>query len=56
MNAKLHAVIDKNGRPLRPFMTAGRVSDYLGGAALLCDRGYDADSYSDDLQVKGIES
>ena len=37
MNAKLHAVIDAEGRPLSFFMTAGQVSDYTGAAALLDD-------------------
>ena len=31
MNTKLHAVTDRNGRPLSFFMTAGQVSDYSGG-------------------------
>jgi hypothetical protein len=35
MNTKLHAVADTNGRPSSFFMTAGRVSDYTGAAALL---------------------
>ena len=64
MNIKLHAVTDANGRPLSFFMTAGRVSDDTGAAALLddllkaqwllADRGYDADWYRDALQAKGI--
>ena len=65
MNTRLHAVTDANGRPLRFFMTAGQVSDYIGAAALLDelpkaqwllgDRGYDADWFRDTLQSKGIE-
>jgi len=35
MNAKLHAVIDTSGRPIRFFITAGPVSDYTGAAALM---------------------
>jgi transposase len=35
MNTKLHAVTDTEGRPIRFFMTAGQVSDYIGAAALL---------------------
>lgn len=31
MNTKLHAVTDANGRPSSVFMTAGQVSDYIGG-------------------------
>ena len=64
MNTKLHAVTDAKGRPIRFFMTAGQVSDYIGAAALLsslpgadwllADRGYDADWYRDALQDKGI--
>ena len=49
MKTKLHAVADANGRPLRFFMTAGQVSDYAGAAALLDDRGYDADWFRDAL-------
>ncbi|NBZ90186.1 transposase, partial [Rhodobacteraceae bacterium CYK-10] len=51
LNTKLHAVADAKGRPLKFFMTAGQVSDYMGAAALLqdlpqaewllADRGYD---------------
>ena len=37
MNAKLHAVIDANGRTLSVFITAGQVSDYSNTAALLDD-------------------
>ena len=58
MNTKLHAVSDANGLPLSFFMTAGRVSDYTGAAALLDempkaqwllgDRGYDADWFTQD--------
>jgi transposase len=64
MNTKLHAVTDAKGRPIRFFMTAGQVSDYIGAAALLsslpgadwllADRGYDAAWYREALQDKGI--
>lgn len=37
MNSKLHAAADKDGRPLRFFMTAGDLRDYTGAAALLAD-------------------
>ncbi len=50
---KLLAVTDRNGRPIRFFLTVGQTSDYTGAAALLddlpaakwlpADRGYDAD-------------
>ncbi|MFT8523397.1 MAG: IS5 family transposase [Gluconobacter cerinus] len=65
MNTKLHAVTDRNGRPLDFFMTAGQISDYTGAAALLdglpsaewmlADRGYDADWLRDALEEKGIK-
>jgi transposase len=64
LNTKLHAVTDAKGRPLKVFMTAGQVSDYIGAAALLgnlpaaewmiADRGYDADWFRDALKEKGI--
>jgi transposase len=64
LNAKLHAVKDAKGRPLRLFMTAGKVSDYTGPAALLgslpaaewliADRGFDADWCREALKDKGI--
>ena len=63
MNTKLHAVTDANGRPISFFMTAGKVSDYTGAAALLdslakaqwmlADRRNDADWFRDALQEKG---
>jgi transposase len=59
MNTKLHAITDTNGRPIRLFITAGQVSDYSGGAALmnglpkaewlLADRGCDADGFRETL-------
>ncbi|AOX16664.1 transposase [Kozakia baliensis NRIC 0488] len=65
MNTKLHAVTDRNGRPLSFFMTAGQISDYTGAAALLDslpaaqwmlgDRGYVADWFRDALKAKGIK-
>jgi len=65
MNTKLHAVTDRNGRPLDFFMTVGQISDYTGAAALLgslpsaewmlADRGYDADWFRDALEEKGIK-
>jgi len=64
MNTKLHAVTDDDGRPIRFFMTAGQVSDYIGAAALvgnlpaadwlLADRGYDADWFRNALLDKDI--
>jgi len=64
MNTKLYAVTDRNGRPIRFFMTAGQINDYTGAAALLddlpaakwllADRGYDADWFRHGLEGKGI--
>ena len=66
MNTRLHAVTDAQGRPIRFFMTAGQVSDYIGARALLSglpnvkwllgDRGYDADWFREALQDKGIRA
>ncbi len=65
MNTKLHAVTDADGRPIRFFMTAGRLSDCTGAAALLgslpktewllADRGYDADWFREALKDKEIK-
>jgi transposase len=59
-------VTDAIGRPIRFFMTAGQVSDYMGAAALLrclpgadwliADSGYDADWFRDALKDKGIKT
>jgi transposase len=64
MNTKLHAVTDARGRPIRFFVTAGQVSDYIGARALLnsltnadwllVDRGYDADWFREALIDKKI--
>jgi len=64
MNTKLHAVTDSVGRPIRLFITAGQVSDYIGARALcgslpavdwlIADRGYDADWFREALRDKGI--
>uniref|UniRef100_A4WSG9 Transposase IS4-like domain-containing protein n=1 Tax=Cereibacter sphaeroides (strain ATCC 17025 / ATH 2.4.3) TaxID=349102 RepID=A4WSG9_CERS5 len=65
MNTKLHAVADANSRPIGFFISAGPVSDYTGGAALLgslpkadwllADRGYDADWLRDASKDKGMK-
>ena len=65
MNSKLHAVTDALGRPIRLFLSAGNVSDYVGARALLAslpdakcmlaDRGYDADWFRDGLKERNIE-
>jgi transposase len=66
MNTKLHAICDSRGRPLKLFVTAGQVSDYIAARALLGDlpnvrwllgdRGYDADWFRDALKDKGIRA
>jgi transposase len=63
MNTKLHAVTDSIGRPIRLFITAGQVSDYIGARALcgslpsvdwlIADLGYDADWFREALRTKG---
>jgi transposase len=64
MNTKLHAVTGARGRPIRFFVTAGQVNDYIGARALLnsltnadwllVDRGYDADWFRETLIDKKI--
>ncbi len=64
MNAKLHAVTDHTGRPIRFFVTAGQASDDKGAAAmpgslpdavwLLTDRGRDADWFRNALADREI--
>ena len=64
MNTKLHAVTDTSGRPIQFFITAGKVSDYTGAAALLsslpdaqwllADRGYDANWFREALIDRDI--
>jgi transposase len=59
----LHAITDTSGRPIRRFITAGKVSDKTGAAALMndlpkakwlrADRGYDADWFREALVDKG---
>jgi transposase len=63
-NRGIKHVTDANGRPLSFFITAGKISDYAGAAALLddlpkakwmlADRGYDADWFRDALEKKGV--
>lgn len=66
LKTKLHEVTDAKGRPIRLFLTAGEVSDYIGTAAMLssllvsdwliADWGYDADWYREALKDKGIRA
>lgn len=64
MNTKLHAICDRQGRPLNLFVTARQVSNDIGVRALrgdlpdvdwlLGDRGHDADWFREALKDKGI--
>lgn len=64
MNSKLHAVCDREGKPVCLLLTQGQMSDYKGAALLLpvlpkakellADRGYDADWFRDELDKRGI--
>jgi IS5 family transposase len=66
MNTKLHTVADTCERPIRFFMSAGRVGDDTGAAALLgdlpaakwllADRSCDADGFREALQNKGARA
>jgi IS5 family transposase len=60
---QLHAVTDAEGRPIRFFITAGQISDYIAAVAvlgglpkpewLLADRGYDADWFQRYVERQG---
>ena len=60
----MHVLADAKGRPIRMFLSAGQTSDYIcarallssipPAAALLGDRGYDADWFRDALINMGI--
>ncbi|WKE49614.1 IS5 family transposase (plasmid) [Gluconobacter oxydans] len=63
--SKIHARCDNQGRPLGFVLTGGQVSDYKATDALmnlpvpnpramLADRGYDSDSFRQDLLIHGI--
>nr|WP_252347438.1 MULTISPECIES: IS5 family transposase [unclassified Gluconobacter] len=63
--SKIHARCDNQGHPLGFVLTAGQVSDYKATDALmklpvpppkamLADRGYDSDSFRQDLLLHGI--
>lgn len=66
MNSKLHAVCDKQGRPVRLYLTAGQVSDFKGAEVLLkdlpeetcellADRGYDSNAIREKLAELNIK-
>ena len=63
--SKIHARCDNQGHPLGFILTGGQVSDYKATDALmalpvpnpktmLADRGYDSDSFRQDLLIHGI--
>nr|WP_231101011.1 IS5 family transposase [Gluconobacter oxydans] len=63
--SKIHARCDNQGRPLGFVLTGGQISDYKAVNALmalpapnpraiLADRGYDSDSFRQDLLIHGI--
>ncbi|MFT9049586.1 MAG: IS5 family transposase [Gluconobacter cerinus] len=63
--SKIHARCDNQGRPLGFVLTGGQVSDYKAVNALmalpapnpramLADRGYDSDSFRQNLLIHGI--
>jgi IS5 family transposase len=65
LNTKLHAVTDAVVRPIKLFLTAGNVRDYIGAQALLAslpaaewmfaDLGYDADWFREELKERNTE-
>nr|WP_252345662.1 IS5 family transposase [Gluconobacter sp. P1C6_b] len=63
--SKIHARCDNQGRPFGFVLTGGQVSDYKttntlmalpvpNPRAMLADRGYDSDSFRQDLLLRGI--
>lgn len=65
LNSELHGVTDAVGRPIQLFLTAGKISDYIGARALLpsipsadwmlADRGHDADWFREELKERNIQ-
>jgi transposase len=63
LTSKIHAVVDTNGLPVRPGLSAGEVHDsrpalkllsrLRSGSMLLADRAYDADWIRAFATVKG---
>ncbi|GAB3794987.1 hypothetical protein GCM10028819_10270 [Spirosoma humi] len=63
-STKIHAAVDALGNPLRLILTVGQRADITQAqdliadyelAALLADRGYDADSLMESLVLAGVE-
>jgi len=65
LNSKLHAIVNKLGRPLMMCLTEGQTSDYIGakllypylpsGARYLVgDKGYDSDEFRTALKARNI--
>lgn len=64
MTTKIHAIVDALGNPLALSLTGGQVHDInqaepltaqIRAGALLGDKGYDADSYINSLQLRDIK-
>lgn len=63
MTTKIHVIVDALGNPLKVSLTKGQVHDItqaetltadITPGALLADKGYDADSFIQSLEVRGI--
>jgi transposase len=63
LTTKIHAVVDALGNPLVLSLTGGQVhdikqaellTDQIQPGALLGDKGYDADSFVNNLEARGI--
>ena len=63
MTSKIHVIVDALGNPLAVSLTGGQVHDITQAetlaaqvepAALLGDKGYDADSFIESLKVRAI--
>lgn len=64
MSTKIHAACDSHGNPLRFILTAGPCADYdsalallegLPAAAVIADKGYDANYIVEAVRRKGAE-
>ena len=64
MNSKLHALGDREGRPIRLYLTAGQRSDFkgadgllpdlTGATSLIADRGHDSNKVRKLLADQGV--